>query len=335
MPPDVSPQSNSLHMVPPADGGVRQAWESIPAHLRAQVETWLGSAVIEAQSQPKGFSPGVASRLLTANGRRAFLKAACSIPNLETPLIHRREALMMQAMPSDIPAPRLLWSLDEGAPGWIMMLFEDIDGRHPNQPWQAGELQRVVAAMADLASRLTPSPPLPVDIALSAGDAIATRWNGWQRLQADAALLAKADAWSQRHIEPLVALEGQAPDALAGDTLLHFDIRADNILLNDRGAWFVDWPWACVGAAWVDVVGFAPSVTMQGGPPPEEVIALHPAAVGADPAAITAMVAALAGFFTQRALLPAPPGLPTLRAFQDAQGQIARSWLAQRTGWRP
>ena len=30
----------------------------------------------------------------------------------------------------------------------------------------------------------------------------------------------------------------------------------------------VDWPWACVGAAWVDLLLLLPSVTMQGGPDP-------------------------------------------------------------------
>ena len=32
---------------------------------------------------------------------------------------------------------------------------------------------------------------------------------------------------------------------------------------------FVDWPHACIGAAFVDIVFLAPSVTMQGGPRPE------------------------------------------------------------------
>ena len=71
---------------------------------------------------------------------------------------------------------------------------------------------------------------------------------------------------------------------------------------------------------------------MQGGPPPEQVVARHPAARSAEPASITAAVAAIAGYFTHRALQPPPPGLPTLREFQAAQGKVARAWLAQRTG---
>ena len=92
----------------------------------------------------------------------------------------------------------------------------------------------------------------------------------------------------------------------------------------------MDWPEACVGAAWIDMVFFAPSVTMQGGPSPEDVIARHPACQAADADDLTVAVAAVAGYFTHRALQPPAPGLPTLRAFQAAQGAVAREWLAER-----
>ena len=42
--------------------------------------------------------------------------------------------------------------------------------------------------------------------------------------------------------------------------------------------------------------------------------------------------AAVAGYFTQRSNGPPPPGLPTVRQFQAAQGAIARRWIAQRLG---
>lgn len=57
-------------------------------------------------------------------------------------------------------------------------------------------------------------------------------------------------------------------------------------------------------------------------------------AAGADPDAITAVVTAVAGYFTWQAQLPAIQGLPTVRAFQAAQGEQARAWLRRRTGWR-
>jgi aminoglycoside phosphotransferase (APT) family kinase protein len=154
----------------------------------------------------------------------------------------------------------------------------------------------------------------------------------WRRLRKDRP--ARLDAWSTRHLDRLADLEAEAPSAVAGDALLHLDVRADNLLLTPERVLVVDWPHARVGAPWVDLVFFAPSVAMQGGPPPEELLARHPYARRAGTEALTAVVAAMAGFFTREGLQPAPPGLPTLRAFQAAQGDVARSWLARRTGWR-
>lgn len=293
----------------------------------------MGSAVVAATTQLTGFSPGVAARLRTADGLRVFVKAVGPAPNPISAAAHRREAGIVSALPAAAPVPRLLWCYDEGEGGWIALLFEDIDGRHPAQPWRAVELDRVLDALVVLSSALTPSPlspPLVGDARVEFGE----RLCGWGQLRdARPSPLDRLDGWSVRHLDALAALEAQAPAAVAGDTLLHFDIRADNVLLTPERVWIFDWPLACVGAAWVDVVFFAPSVRMQGGPPPEAVIMRHPACRAADTDAITAAVAAVAGFFTHRSLQPPPPGLPTVRAFQAAQGAVAREWLAQRTGW--
>jgi Ser/Thr protein kinase RdoA (MazF antagonist) len=110
--------------------------------------------------------------------------------------------------------------------------------------------------------------------------------------------------------------------------LLHADIRADNLLLTRDGVMVVDWPHACRGAAFVDLVFFAPSVAMQGGPEPAALLGRSRAGRAASREALAAVVCALAGYFTERSLRPAPPGLPTLRGFQVAQGEVARRWLA-------
>ncbi|MEV0623247.1 hypothetical protein AB0I81_58725 [Nonomuraea sp. NPDC050404] len=88
----------------------------------------------------------------------------------------------------------------------------------------------------------------------------------------------------------------------------------------------VDWPWACRGAAWYDRVAMLPSVGMQGGPSPQELF------TDPDPA-VTVVVAAIAGYFAWQCRQPDPPGLPTVRAFQRAQGVVALDWLKLRTGW--
>ena len=74
----------------------------------------------------------------------------------------------------------------------------------------------------------------------------------------------------------------------------------------------------------------APSVELEGGPDPARFFAMYPGAHVADPQEVDAVLATLAGYFTFNSLQPAPVGLPTLRAFQAEQGQVARRWLAQR-----
>ncbi len=311
---------------PPAAAGVRLEWSALPLPVRTAVEHFLGSRVVSAVTQPGGFSPGVAARLRAEDGRRVFVKAVGPEPNPFSPLLHRREATIVAALPAHAPVPRLLWTYDEGDGGWVALVFEDVDGHHPAQPWRMDELDRVLDAVLALSEDLTPS---PVD-AGSAGAMFAEEFCGWRRLLDERP--AGLDDWSARHREALATLEADVPAAAAGDTLLHLDLRADNLLLTPERVVVVDWPWARVGAAWIDLVCFAPSVAMQGGPDPETLLQRHPAVRAASAAHITTVIAAIAGFFTRQALLPPPPGLPTLRAFQAAQGVIARRWLASRTG---
>jgi len=324
---DVKAQGRPV--VPPATGR-RLAWADAPAWLRDEVAARLGGPVVEAVTQPGGFSPGLAVRLRLAGGRRAFVKAVGPDPNPDSADIHRSEARTMAALPRSAPAPRLLWSLDRQ--GWVALAFEDVDGVHPALPWRSGELRRVLDMVADLAATLTPAPPGLPPVAERLHDT----FSGWRRLAAASAAgddLAALDPWAVRHLAGLAGLEAGWPAATVGRTLLHLDLRADNLLLTPTRVVAVDWPYASVGAAWVDLLLLLPSVTMQGGPDPEPTFAAHPVAAGADPAAVTATLAAFAGFLLDGARLPPPPGLPTLRAFQLGQGVVALEWLRRRTGW--
>lgn len=313
---------------PPAVG-VRLEWEAVPEQVRSAVEHALGSKIAEAVSQHSGFSPGVAARLRLADGRRVFLKAASPELNPDTPDFHRREARNVAVLPTSAPVPRLLWSFDDGE--WVVLVFEDIEGQHPAQPWDLNELHRVIDSLVMLGNALTPS-PVSAGITPTASDHFRTRIYGWQRLIDEQTQ--GLDEWSVRHLKGLAEIEARAPAAVAGETLLHFDVRADNMLLTPEQVWIVDWPHACIGAAWLDIALFAPSVTMQGGPEPETILARHPAYQTTDPDAITAAIVSFAGLFTHRALQPPPPGLPTLRAFQAALGMASREWVAQRMGWK-
>ena len=311
----------------PAAEGVRIGWEQVLAPVRAAIEGVCGAAVVEARTQPGGFSPGLAARVRCANGARYFVKAVSAEANPDTPGLHRQEGRVLAALDPlivsrQLPVPRLCGMVDE--PPWVALILEDVAGRQPAVPWLAAELQQVVAALDRLAETLTPAPvPAP-----TVAERLAAQFTGWRSLAASGGHDG-LDSWSQQHLDQLAALEATWADHTAGDTLLHADIRADNILLTGQGAVVVDWPWACRGAAFTDLVLFAPSVAMQGGPPPAELIASSQSGRTADPQAVAALVCALTGYLTERSLQPPPPGLPTVRAFQAAQATIARQWLAE------
>jgi aminoglycoside phosphotransferase (APT) family kinase protein len=299
---------------PPARGE-RLPWDRLPANLRAAIEERLDAPVARAVTRPGGFSPGLAATLELADGRRAFAKAVGPEPNPDSPEFHRREARIAAALPPETPAPRFLFSLDEG--GWVALVFEDVPGREPELPWRDDELARVLDALADLAEALTPT---PID-APPVEERLDELFHGWRTLESH------VDDWAAEHLDELRELESRWAVAAAGETLLHCDVRADNILLTPERVVFVDWPHACVGAAWVDLLAFLPSVAMQGGPHPWALFESHPLGRDVPPGRLQAVLAALAGFFLQRSTLPPPPGLSTLREFQRAQGVESLAWL--------
>ena len=197
--------------LPPPDRGVRLEWADMPRSVRSEIEQWLGGVVVGAATQPTGFSPGVAARLTVDDGRRVFVKAVGPEPNSESPKIHRREIRIVADLPRAAPVPRLLRSYDEGEGGWVALVFEDVDGRHPMQPWRIDELDRVVTAMEELSMTLTPS-PLPATVVGMASDEFV---RGWSRLHEEQpSLLCRVDEWSRRHLEALVAIEDTVGDAL-------------------------------------------------------------------------------------------------------------------------
>jgi aminoglycoside phosphotransferase (APT) family kinase protein len=311
----------------PAAEGRRVAWEDVPAGVRAAVGDVCGARVVEARTQPGGFSPGVAARVRCANGARWFVKAVSAQVNPHSPGMHRREGQNLAALAPFIagrrlPIPRLRGTVDLDP--WFALVLDDVDGRHPGRPWLAADLEQVLAALDRLAVLLTPAPiPVPAVTELFAED-----FTGWRSL-ARTPEQDRLDPWSRAHLDELAALESTWAAHAAGDTLLHSDVRADNLLMTGDGAVVVvDWPHACRGAAFVDPLFFAPSVAMQGGPELAELLGMSRSGRSAQQQSVTAIVCALAGYFTREALRPPPPGLPTLRGFQAAQGEVARRWLA-------
>jgi hypothetical protein len=310
------PDRQDLYMMPAS--GVRIGWRDLPAHVREAVERTLGSPVVQAISQAGGFSPGTADRVMTAGGGRAFVKAVNAALNTRSVEMARAEAHITAALPANAPTPRLLGHYDDGE--WVVLVLEDIEGRHPRTPWERDELDAAVTALAKLAETLTPS---PVADAPSAADHLAADFAGWANIAADPP--DDLDPWAAAHLGDLEAAAQRGLAAVAtGNTLTHCDIRADNLLVRPDGdIVFVDWPWGCIGPAWLDTVLLALNVIVHGGDGDRLL-------EGIDPRHATDVIAGITGFFLDVGRLPPPPGLPTVRAFQRAQGDALIPWLRDR-----
>ena len=316
-------------MTPPAGpaAGVHLPWAEVPDAVRAWAAGLGGGKPRSTRDLSGGFSPG-ATTVLECPGGAIFVKAVGAELNAVSPEFHRREAVVSAALPPAPELPRLLDVYDDG--DWVALAFEAIDGAPPAHPWDRRQLEGAVQALDALHDALTPS---PVPDAPAAAERLQFLFGGWAELAALDRPPEGLDTWSARHLDGLADLESGWPDAVAGPTLLHGDVRSDNLLVTSSGVVFVDWPHACVGAPVFDLVAWAPSVELEGGPAPEDLLALSAAGSAIDRDVVASLVAAFAGFLVSHSLQPAPPGLPTLRGFQAAQGAVALEWLERLTGW--
>lgn len=302
------------------------AWGELPERVRAAAESALGARVVRDVPQAGGFSPGLASRLVLGDGRRVFAKAINADRNPRSPGLYRREIEVMRSLPAVVPAPRLRWSYDDG--DWVMLVLDDVDGQMPATPWRHEQFTRVMTALEQLAADLTPAPVPAVSIV----DDLAENFGSWHTIAADPVLTGRLGEWARANLARLVELESGWAEAARGDTLLHADLRADNLLLTDDAVMVVDWPYAITGAPWVDGLLFLPSVAASSSIDPEQAWRGFRPARAADPDQVHAVLAAVAGDFLYQSLLPAPANLPTLRAHQREKGVAALAWLRARIG---
>lgn len=300
----------------------------MPLPLRDALERHLQSRVVRAISEPGGFSPGVAARLRLSDGRRLFAKVVGLEANPDSPGVHRQEARILAQMPPAVPTPRLLSTYDDGQ--WVALFLEEVSGHTPRLPWSSRTLARVLTAIELLNRLLTPA-PFPAPVLTERYKTTFTRWREMSdAYESGADPLRDMSLWVRGHLARLVELEERFDAISRGTSLLHLDLRADNILVARDRIYFVDWPWACIGPGWVDLLAFLPSVSMQGGPPPWTIFDHHPLARDASPDDVNAVLASLAGLFLGNGRKPSPPGLSTLRPFQMAQGVEALAWLRRR-----
>jgi len=319
-------------VIPVRATAFRPAWDQLPIAVQEEVETAAGSAVVGSASAGTGFTPGFASRLDLADGARLFVKAASTADDAlhGWPIsgAYREEARKLPLLSSGIGSPALLWvrNLVVGEERWVVLGFAYVNGRPPRRPWRRDQLDLVLAKFAETAPALA---QVPVELELEPlADHLLARLD-WrlQRLRAR-----DGDSGWLRTVERLCA---DGYDLLGGNSVVHMDLRDDNVLIGANGqVWFVDWNWPVIGAAWVDVICVLLSARGDG-VDVEPLIASHPLTRDVSPRAVNCLLATLWSFWATAKHDAVPHTSPHLRNHQSWYADVTREWLEERLSRSP
>src|SRR5690242_17352690 len=149
----------TLEAVPHGRTASRLEWPLLPPPIRRLVEDRFGTSVLEAHSAGAGYTPGLASVLIGANGKRMFLKAASKKAQRPFAAAYAEEIRKLRSIPSGLPIPRLLWSHEDDL--WVLLALEYVEGTNPKRPWGEEELAACLDSLQKVAQTLTP-PPVPL-----------------------------------------------------------------------------------------------------------------------------------------------------------------------------
>jgi Phosphotransferase enzyme family len=247
------------------------------------------------------------------DGRRVFVKRA--LDELAVDWL-RREHRIYAAVRGAFMPEFVGWH-DEG--DCTFLAIEDLSDAHWPPPWTAQQIHALRAALDEVHSATAPA---GLGAIADERDAL----NGWAQIADDpepfVALGLCSASWLEGALPALLHASEEAE--LAGDALLHLDARSDNACIRGAQAILVDWNWASIGNPLLDLVVWLPSLRLEGGPQPWELL---PDSRGLAPL--------IAGFFCAYAPRPAPATAPTVRDFQLRQATIALPWAASELGLEP
>ena len=311
------------HLVPHGATARRITWTELPSSVRTLIEQRLGGPVVSAASQGSGFTPGFASRLATAGGGRVFVKAASATDAVPFADAYREEARKLRVLlPLGIPAPALRWVEDAD---WVVLCFDDVAGRTPLRPWRHDDIRAALDTVTTMASAMRQAPE---SLALPSFREEFGGWPGrWARVPPSGVL--------RRHHDEARRLAVSALQSCGGESVMHSDLRDDNLIVGDDGrVWVCDWNWPVRGSDWVDLVCLLISIRGDGHDA-DAMLEQHPLAAGVEGDRIDALLALLHGYFATEGGQDAPPLSPYLRIHQRWYADVTLDWLANRRGWEP
>lgn len=302
--------------------------DRLPDVLTTRLIEQLGQPITGVQPAAGTFAADFAAVLTLTDSSTLFVKAS-SEPTRRAD--YRTEAIIGSFLPAGLFTPTLQgWFEHEQ---WIVLWFEAVDGVSPVQPWSPTAAEAVLAALRQRAELLSPCPvpSLRTIPDMVAGAGIFTVWRDLQDGRPRALTRAGLDPWAARNLSQLARWEARWGQAVTGDTLCHFDPRADNYLIDQSGrAWTLDWSRGCVGASWIDLATFAVTLAADGYDA-EQIFKRNTDSTGIDPDDVNAHLAALAGYWCNAIHQPRGSRTDSLLSYQRRSAAGALAWLRRRS----
>ena len=314
-------------------------WQSVPQGVRDAVDSRLGSPVSRASRVWGGYAPTPTYRLRLTDGRRAFFKAINPDSNPFMAAAFANERRFYGELAPQIPdwCPALLGSFSTD--GWSVLLLEDL-GPKSAPPWNDAIARRMMSGLAGF-HLSTRGLALPAWVERQsdfiAGNGCSWRWledTSEVRNAAGVASTAAAEmeSWLRSEGPRLRRIAGRLLDPSLETTLLHVDVRSDNLRWRKGHLYLLDWPHIAAGTPELDAALFAQSIAAEAGPLPEALLPSYERVLKLDAMLMDAAIAAAVGFFAKEAWQPEIPGLPRLRRFQRRQLRATVAWAVRRIG---
>lgn len=320
-----------LDVTGPRAAGARVPYAAVPAAARAWVDELLGSPVVSTAEQVGGMSPGNATRVVCADGTRAFVKGVGAELNPDSPTLYRREITVLNLLGRHELWAGLLGAYDED--GWVVLVLEDVEGVHPDLA-DDPTMNQLLAGVEQLPAVLeekVPVVPAPDPSAGGLND-LCVSFAAW------AAVFPVLDEVPE-HLAPrwLVERADDLGARVAGlaerpfEHLVHWDIRNDNLLQRRDGTIvFVDWGQAAVGPDWADPL--LARLERVEDPWFDGSLATSPALARAGDEVVTTWLAGFGAALAWRAHTAVDVNLPTLNDFRIAESRRFLGAAARRLG---
>ena len=281
---------------------------------RQRLTRLVGKQLTQCTRIERGYTPAEHWRVTFEDGSTAFAKVG-STPATAQWLRAERSVYERISGPF---MPKYLGFDDH--PERPLLLLEDLTDALWPPPWPPGAVEQLLDGLRAMA-RVPLTPGTLPELERDRG-----RFAGWLHVERDAAPFLSlglcSEGWLAAALPTLLIAQDLA--WLGGTDLVHGDLRTDNLCFAGERVVLVDWNGARRGNAAFDLAWLAPSLRLDGGPLPDELLP------GEGP-----LAALICGFFAANAGLPPIPDAPHVRWIQLRQLRIALPWAARALGLTP